>query len=442
VSEEAIRQWVDWLGSSSFAQREVAVRCLRQIGSQAFGALEEALESKDPEVRSRSRVLLEEMGWVSPRVREKIMLLLEDLKSTSDDRKRQALYDELLGIGKASEQALREALTAPKGEGNWTLRPDKADYRVGDELRLEITVRNTGDGGFWWSPARVQWNAELRPFGGGGGGTFPLIQRTSLGRWSSELSSVRYVPKGGTIVFEERFSLEGVPVGRLALAGRYDTRAYAGWQSPAHQGIAGTGGVQPAPPRVHFAVLEWGDSVEFRILPSSEMFGSTRKGIVASVHPARVEVRRGEKIPVKFTLKNVWILPKKVPDIRRSPSGLWACFLDKSEKCLETVSLGEGAGRGTAAPALPLGAEEERSWEGGVPVGLPEGTYRMLMGFSTPLTTGLVAIVSQIKQPGNAPVQVPRGGVSLSELEWEVIAAPVTIRVIGAPAAKEGGTGK
>lgn len=66
VTEEQVRRWIADLASDEFAAREEATERLKKAGPVARGPLEEAADSKDPEVRFRARMALRHVERAAP----------------------------------------------------------------------------------------------------------------------------------------------------------------------------------------------------------------------------------------------------------------------------------------------------------------------------------------------------------------------------------------
>ena len=60
-TQEEIRDWVQQLGDGSFPKRQEAARRLQKAGTPAIPELRNGSQSRDPEIRFRSRMLLETM---------------------------------------------------------------------------------------------------------------------------------------------------------------------------------------------------------------------------------------------------------------------------------------------------------------------------------------------------------------------------------------------
>ena len=99
------------LGSPDWHEREAASHQLVELGRKAAPALEKALESPDPEVRHRARVLLDIVRWEVPvGLSEQLAAVLRHYKMLPE-RERMVLLGELTrALGRDAVPVLRQAL--------------------------------------------------------------------------------------------------------------------------------------------------------------------------------------------------------------------------------------------------------------------------------------------------------------------------------------------
>ncbi len=108
---EQAEQLVARLGSPSWQDREAASHRLLELGKDAVPALQRALESPDPEVRHRARLLLDLVRWEMPAgLSQQLAAVLRHYKMLSA-RERTVLLGELTReLGRRAVPILRQAL--------------------------------------------------------------------------------------------------------------------------------------------------------------------------------------------------------------------------------------------------------------------------------------------------------------------------------------------
>src|SRR5262245_1457177 len=94
-AREQIARWIKELGDDDYASREHASKQLWQAGATAESAVFEAVQSADPEVARRARVLAQKFRWgIYPDTQPRIVERIERYRS-ADESGKQALIKEL-----------------------------------------------------------------------------------------------------------------------------------------------------------------------------------------------------------------------------------------------------------------------------------------------------------------------------------------------------------
>jgi len=151
-------QLVARLGSPDWHEREAASHRLVQLGRKAGPALEKALQSPDPEVRHRARIVLDIVRWEVPvGLSDQLAAVLRHYKMLPE-RERMVLLGELTrALGRDAVPVLRQAL---REEGDPNVRSSALRHLVAldrEAARRELSeLANRSDRAPWAWAALAQ----------------------------------------------------------------------------------------------------------------------------------------------------------------------------------------------------------------------------------------------------------------------------------------------
>src|SRR5262249_47730655 len=115
-AREQIARWIKELGDDDYASREHASKQLWQAGATAESAVFEAVQSADPEVARRARVLAQKFRWgIYPDTQPRIVERIERYRS-ADESGKQALIKELFEMGAAGCTAILKIAAAEEDD--------------------------------------------------------------------------------------------------------------------------------------------------------------------------------------------------------------------------------------------------------------------------------------------------------------------------------------
>jgi tetratricopeptide (TPR) repeat protein len=110
-SEDALARLIARLGSENWHEREAAAEEILRLGPAAAEPLAQALKHPDPEVRSRARLLLDQLRWRPPSgLPPALAAALENFADLPDDRRASLLAQVANAAGDRSVPFLRQTL--------------------------------------------------------------------------------------------------------------------------------------------------------------------------------------------------------------------------------------------------------------------------------------------------------------------------------------------
>ncbi|MCX7704283.1 MAG: hypothetical protein N2234_09355 [Planctomycetota bacterium] len=200
--EEQVKDLISKLGAEEWGVREEATRKLIELGDKAGKYVEEATKSGDAEVRMRAERIIEEIGYVSGDLKERLIALCEKLKS-QDSKVRDDVFKEIQSIGRPAGRFLRRYFKGFKAvELKAEILFEEKVVYIGKRYNATVVVKNESEEGCWLDIRRVErvhLSAMVRVEGGAIG---------TGGGWSGRrvLFPYEYFPPKSEKRFEGYFS--------------------------------------------------------------------------------------------------------------------------------------------------------------------------------------------------------------------------------------------